>query len=145
MSSGGVFESTDGGAGWAPLNAGCAADFLPPPPPEFRHDPHRVLLHPAAPDILYQQNHCGIYRMDRREGIWRRIGEAMPAEVGDIGLAHRGASARCRHGLGVPMDGTDVWPRVSPQGRPAAYVTHDAGRSWQRQTAACRHSRPGSR
>jgi photosystem II stability/assembly factor-like uncharacterized protein len=31
------------------------------------------------------------------------------------------------------MDGTDVWPRVSPGGKPAAYVTHDGGSSWQRQ------------
>jgi hypothetical protein len=30
------------------------------------------------------------------------------------------------------MDGTDVWPRTSPDGRPAVYVTHDAGGSWQR-------------
>ena len=32
-----------------------------------------------------------------------------------------------------PMDGTDVWPRTSPDGRPAAYVTRDAGGSWTRQ------------
>jgi photosystem II stability/assembly factor-like uncharacterized protein len=31
------------------------------------------------------------------------------------------------------MDGTDVWPRTSPQGKPAAYRTNDAGKSWQRQ------------
>lgn len=31
------------------------------------------------------------------------------------------------------MDGTDVWPRTSPGGRPAAYVTRDAGCTWQRQ------------
>ena len=30
------------------------------------------------------------------------------------------------------MDGTDVWPRTSPDGRPAAYVTRDGGRTWQR-------------
>jgi photosystem II stability/assembly factor-like uncharacterized protein len=30
------------------------------------------------------------------------------------------------------MDGTDVWPRTSPDGRPAVYVTHDAGGSWAR-------------
>jgi photosystem II stability/assembly factor-like uncharacterized protein len=31
------------------------------------------------------------------------------------------------------MDGTEVWPRTSPGGRPAVYVTRDAGKSWQRQ------------
>jgi hypothetical protein len=30
------------------------------------------------------------------------------------------------------MNGTDVWPRTSPDGRPAAYVTRNAGRTWQR-------------
>jgi photosystem II stability/assembly factor-like uncharacterized protein len=30
------------------------------------------------------------------------------------------------------MDGTDVWPRTSPGGRPAVYVTRDSGASWQR-------------
>jgi hypothetical protein len=59
MSSGGVFESVDKGNDWKPLNAGCRADFLPDPYPEYGHDPHHVLLHPRDPDILYQQNHCG--------------------------------------------------------------------------------------
>jgi photosystem II stability/assembly factor-like uncharacterized protein len=30
------------------------------------------------------------------------------------------------------MDGTEVWPRTSPDGKPAAYVTRDAGRTWRR-------------
>jgi hypothetical protein len=28
------------------------------------------------------------------------------------------------------MDGSDVWPRTSPGGKPAVYVTRDAGASW---------------
>ncbi len=31
------------------------------------------------------------------------------------------------------MAGPDVWPPPAPAGRPAAYVTRDAGASWQRQ------------
>jgi hypothetical protein len=34
-----------------------------------------------------------------------------------------------------PMDGSGVWPRTSPDGKPAAYVTRNAGRSWQRQAS----------
>jgi photosystem II stability/assembly factor-like uncharacterized protein len=33
------------------------------------------------------------------------------------------------------MDGTQVWPRTSPGGRPAVYATRDAGESWQRLDA----------
>jgi photosystem II stability/assembly factor-like uncharacterized protein len=32
-----------------------------------------------------------------------------------------------------PMDGSGVWPRTSPDGRPAAYRSRNGGRSWQRQ------------
>jgi photosystem II stability/assembly factor-like uncharacterized protein len=30
------------------------------------------------------------------------------------------------------MDGTEVWPRTSPDGRPAVFRTRDGGSSWQR-------------
>ncbi len=33
------------------------------------------------PDRLYQQNHCGIYRMERPEGRWVRIGDNMPRKI----------------------------------------------------------------
>jgi len=31
-----------------------------------------------------------------------------------------------------PMDGSTVWPRTSPGGIPAAYVTRNGGKTWQR-------------
>jgi photosystem II stability/assembly factor-like uncharacterized protein len=132
LSGGGVFESTDGGSDWAPLNAGCRADFFPDPYPEFGHDPHCVRLHPLRPDRLYQQNHCGIYRMERSAGRWERIGDNMPREVGDIGFPIELHPRDPDTAWVFPMDGTDVWPRTSPDGRPAVYVTRDAGASWTR-------------
>ena len=132
LSGGGFFESTNKGADWKPLNAGCRADFLPDPYPEYGHDPHCVRLHPLAPDILYQQNHCGIYRMDRREGSWVRIGENMPKDVGDIGFPLVMHPHDPQTVWVFPMDGTEVWPRVSLDGKPAAYVTRNAGQTWQR-------------
>jgi len=135
LSGGGVFESTDGGKDWAPLNAGCRADFFPDPYPEFGHDPHTVRLHPRRPDRLYQQNHCGIYRMDRPEGRWERIGDNMPRDVGDIGFPIE-LHPRDPDTVWVfPMDGTDVWPRTSPDGHPAAYRSTDGGQSWERKDA----------
>ena len=65
MSSGGVFESIDAGGDWKPLNQGVRADSCPIPTPEYGHDPHCVRLAAGNPDRLYQQNHCGIYRLDR--------------------------------------------------------------------------------
>lgn len=132
LSAGGVFESTDGGRDWHPLNTGSLALFGPDPSPEVGQDPHCVRLHPMQPDRLYQQNHCGIYRMDRAEALWKRIGENMPQDVGDIGFPVE-LHPRDPDTVWVfPMDGTDVWPRTSPDGRPAVYKTTDAGESWTR-------------
>jgi photosystem II stability/assembly factor-like uncharacterized protein len=133
LSGGGVFESTDGGKDWAPLNQGCAADFFPDPSPEYGHDPHCVRLHPLRPDRIYQQNHCGIYRIDRPDTKWVRVGDNMPRDIGDIGFPVE-LHPRDPDTVWVfPMDGTEVWPRTSPGGRPAVYVTRDAGETWQRR------------
>lgn len=132
MSGGGVFASADAGASWRPLNRGSRADFFPDPYPEYGQDPHRVALHPLRPDRLYQQNHCGVYRMDLPTEEWIRIGERMPPEIGDIGLP-LALHPRDPDTVWVfPMDGSTVWPRVSPGGRPGVYATRDAGASWQR-------------
>ena len=134
LSAGGVFESRDAGASWQPLNRGCAADFLPDPEAEYGHDPHCLRVHPRTGDA-YQQNHCGIYRLDRAAARWDRIGRHMPADVGDIGFP-LALHPRDPSTLWVfPMDGGTVWPRVSPGGRPAAYGTRDAGASWRRLDA----------
>ncbi|MGZ5080420.1 MAG: glycosyl hydrolase [Usitatibacter sp.] len=130
-SAGGVFESRDRGATWAPLNRGCAADFLPDPKAEYGHDPHCLRVHPVSGDV-YQQNHCGVYRLDRARSLWNRIGSAMPVEIGDIGfpmvLHPRDPDTLWT----FPMDGRTVWPRVPIDGKPAVYGTRDAGASWQR-------------
>ncbi len=130
---GGVFETLDQGATWQALNRGSLALFLPEPSPEYGQDPHCVRLHPLAPDVLYQQSHCGIYRIQRPASLWERIGENMPKEVGDIGFPIVLHPRDPRTVWVFPMDATDVWPRTSPDGKPAVYVTRDAGQSWQRQ------------
>ncbi len=132
ISIGGVFESTDGGRDWAPLNEGVAADFMPDPNVPFGHDPHCVVMHPLHPDRLYQQNHCGIYRIDRPSRRWVRIGEAMPKSIGDVGFPVVLDAADPDVAWVLPMDGTKVWPRTSIRGRPAVYATRNSGRSWRR-------------
>jgi hypothetical protein len=133
LSAGGVFESRDAGASWAPLNGGVAADFLPDPDAPYGHDPHCLRVHPAVRDVVYQQNHCGIYRLERAAGRWTRIGDNMPKDIGDIGFPMTLHPRDPNTAWVFPMDGTTVWPRVSVGGRPAAYVTRDAGATWQRQ------------
>lgn len=137
MSGGGVHESLDGGKTWRVLINGLdvvegfgfdAAN------PTF-HDPHCIRMCPSNPDRLYQQNHCGIYRLDRPSESWVRIGRNMPAEVGDIGFTMTLHPRDDQTAWVFPMDGTEVWPRTSPDGRPAVYLTKDGGETWQRREA----------
>ncbi len=133
LSGGGVFESRDKGVSWNPLNKGLISDFLPVPDAEVGHDPHCMRMHPLDPDRLYQQNHCGVYRMDRDEAVWVNIGKSLPSEVSDhsypIVLHPRDPDTAWL----FPLDGTFPLGRVSPRGKPATYITHNAGKSWKRQ------------
>ncbi len=133
MSSGGVHESTDGGRSWSTLVKGLEVVGGFDPTTLTFHDPHVVRLCPSNPDRLYQQNHCGIYRLDRPGDEWVRIGGKMPKKVGDIGFTMVVHPRDDNTAWVFPMDGTSVWPRTSPQGRPAAYVTRNAGKTWTRQ------------
>ena len=138
MSGGGVHESFDAGGSWRTLIQGMevvegfdAADV------SF-HDPHCVRACPSQPDRLYQQNHCGIYRLDgwgdaAATPVWQRIGRKMPKRVGDVGFPMVVHPHDADTAWVFPMDAATVWPRTAPEGRPAAYVTRNAGRTWQRQ------------
>ena len=132
MSSGGVHETRDGGAHWTPLIDGMEVVAGFDAGNMTFHDPHCVRMCPSNPDRLYQQNHCGIYRLDRPATRWTRIGKAMPKKVGDVGfpmVVHPRDDARA---WVLPMDGQTVWPRTSVEGKPAIYATADAGKSWTR-------------
>ncbi len=132
MSGGGVHESLDRGQTWKPFLKGMevvegfdAANVM-------FHDPHCVRMCPSNPDRLYQQNHCGIYRIDRPSNEWVRVGRNMPKKVGDIRFPMVVHPRDENTAWVFPMDGGTVWPRTSPDGKPAAYVTRNAGKTWKR-------------
>jgi photosystem II stability/assembly factor-like uncharacterized protein len=135
MSSGGVHETVDGGRTWAPILKGLeVVEGFDRADPAF-HDPHCIRICPSNPDRLYQQNHCGIYRLDRPSDEWVRIGKSMPQRVGDVGFPLVPHPRDADTAWVLPMDGTSVWPRTSPEGRPAVYATRNGGKTWQRLDA----------
>ena len=132
MSGGGVHESLDRGRAWSTLVGGLeVVEGFDAANVAF-HDPHCVRLCPSNPDRLYQQNHCGIYRIDRPSSTWTRIGRTMPKRTGDIGFPMVVHPRDADTAWVFPMDGTSVWPRTSPGGVPGAFVTRNGGKNWQR-------------
>jgi photosystem II stability/assembly factor-like uncharacterized protein len=135
MSSGGVHESLDGGKSWKPLVKGMEVVDGISVTDISAHDPHCVRMSPSDPNRLYQQNHCGIYRIDRPSTEWVRVGKAMPKKVGDIGFPMTVHPTDANVAWVFPMDGQTVWPRTSPDGKPAVYGTANGGKSWTRMDA----------
>lgn len=131
ISCAGVFESSDEGQTWETRNSGMSAEFLPDDDPESGYDPHFVERCAAEPDVVWQQNHCGIYRSTDCARTWTEISQP-------------GGPARFGFPIAVdPVDPDVAWvvPGHSDQLRTAidgalcVCRTEDAGRSWQRLDA----------
>lgn len=127
VSVGGVYESTDGGQTWHGRNKGLVAEFLPDPYAEFGHDPHYMTASPSNPDVLWQQNHCGVFRSADRGATWQNISKP-----------ERGI----KFGFPIVVDENDdqtawVVPAISDEIRMAVggglFVarTQDGGESWE--------------
>ena len=127
ISAAGVFRSEDGGDTWTPANAGTAADFLPETYPEVGQCVHKVLSHPARPERLWQQNHCGMYRSDDGGDSWERLdGNGLPSDFG-FPLALDPSDPDVAYL--APEEGAEN--RVMAGGRLGVYRTGDGGESWE--------------
>ena len=73
VSCAGVYESMDYGANWQPRNVGLKATYLPNPDAEIGHDPHLLLACESDPSVIWQQNHCGIFRSTNSGKNWTDV------------------------------------------------------------------------
>ena len=127
VSCAGVFETKDGGETWAPRNNGLKATYLPNPKVEVGHDPHLLLACKKNPDVLWQQNHCGIFRSIDAGEDWKDITDKNG--IADYGFA-----------LAIDHENENrawVIPAVSDEVRVAHNLsltvcrTEDGGESWE--------------
>ncbi len=129
VSCAGVFETTDAGTTWEARNKGLRADFLPDPASDFGHDPHILVAANTNPDVLWQQNHCGIFYSVDAAKNWKEISEQDgPAR---FGFAIAVADDNPEQAWVAPADSDAI--RVAINGSLCISRTDDGGKTWKQQ------------
>lgn len=129
ISCAGVFETCDNGVSWQARNNGLRADYLPNPYVEVGQDPHFLIACNNDPKVMWQQNHCGIFRSTDAGIQWMDVTDS---------------SEKGRYGFTIGIDHNDplkawVVPATSDSQRIAMgkslFVMHtrDGGKSWEEQ------------
>ena len=129
ISAAGVFHTADGGTTWQTRNRGTRNDYMPEDQryPEFGQCVHCLVMAPAMPDRLYQQNHCGMYRSEDGGQRWDSIEAGLPSSFGFAAAAH----PRDPETLYLlPLNG-DTAGRYVPDAKAAVWRTRDGGAHWQ--------------
>jgi photosystem II stability/assembly factor-like uncharacterized protein len=124
ISSGGVWQTHDGGETWRATTRGMHADYMPPERSDEPNvqDPHRVVQCGAAPDVLWTQHHCGIFRSIDGGEHWTRI-EAQPSSFGFAVAVHPEDPQTAwfvpavKDAYRIPVDGKFVVTRTRDGGR----------------------------
>lgn len=130
ISAGGCYRTDDGGQTWIPQNKNVRADFHPEKFPEYGQCVHKMTMHPSVPNLLYQQNHCGVYRSDNGGDDWIDIGDGkLPSRFG-FPIAVHPTDPKTIY---VVLEESDEF-RMSVDGKFSVWRSRDAGESWQRMS-----------
>jgi hypothetical protein len=127
VSCAGVFETTDGGITWLPRNTGLIAAYLPNTNPEIGHDPHQMLMCQSNPDVIWQQNHCGIFRTTNGGKDWKPVSQAghWPHYGFALAIDHQNPDVAWV----IPAESDEA--RVPVNLKLSVCQTHDGGQTWQ--------------
>ncbi len=127
VSCGGAWRTDDGGNSWSVAARGMRSDYVPADQEDDpdTQDPHRIVRCPAAPDVLWTQHHCGIFRSVDNGDSWTEITEAGPSTFGFAVAVH---PADANTAWFVPAISDEV--RVPVDGKLVVTRTRDGGETF---------------
>ncbi len=134
ISAAGVFSTEDGGVTWERRNRlsnanACEGHDHPAAPRdgETGHCVHNMMRAPGEGDVLFQQNHHGVWRSNDGGRSWDDINAGLPSTFGFPILVHPRDPATV---WTLPLNG-DMEGRFPPDAAAAVWRTCDGGGSWQ--------------
>ena len=134
ISAAGVFATEDGGDTWERRNRlsnaeDCGHHHHPAAPRdgETGHCVHNMVRAPGQSDILYQQNHHGVWRSSDGGRSWDDITEGLPSTFGFPIRVHPRDPGTI---WTIPLNG-DMAGRYPPDASAAVWKSTDGGGSWQ--------------
>jgi len=125
ISAVGTLMTDDDGRSWKFLNKNVLADFQPDKYPEYGQCVHKLAVNPSRPDVIFHQNHCGVYRSDDAGENWVDIRNNLPSRFGFPVAADFNDPRRA---YVVPLEGD--FARVPPNGHFAVWGTDNSGKEW---------------
>lgn len=136
ISAAGVFATEDGGATWERRNRlsnaqACEGHDHPAAPRdgETGHCVHNMMRAAGTEDILYQQNHHGVWRSTDGGRSWDDITTGLPSTFGFPMRVHPGDPNTI---WTFPLNG-DMDGRFPPDAACAVWRSRDGGQSWTAQ------------
>lgn len=127
ISAVGVFRTDDAGASWKTCTSGLSRVPVEGEAPEIGYCPHKVVLDPDNPDVLYMQDHGGVNKSVDAGDNWFPIEDGLGREGDErFGFA-MGVAANADLYI-VPLKDSDQ--RVARDGRILVYRSSDRGENW---------------
>jgi hypothetical protein len=125
ISAVGTLFTKDGGKSWQFQNKNVLADFYPDKYPVFGQCVHKLARNSSRPDVIYHQNHCGVYRSDNNGEDWIDIRNNLPSRFGFPVAADANDPKRV---YVAPQEGD--FSRVPLNGKFAVWASDNSGKEW---------------